>query len=77
VPGIGVLGLERAGLERWLADEGQPRFRGSQLVRWLYQRGADSYEDMTDLPAGLRETLADRLPLLRPRLEAQIGRAHV
>ncbi|MDF1542033.1 MAG: 23S rRNA (adenine(2503)-C(2))-methyltransferase RlmN [Anaerosomatales bacterium] len=71
MPGIGVLGLDRGGLERWLAGESEPRFRTGQLVRWLYQRGADSYEQMTDLPAGLRATLADRLPLLRPRLEAR------
>lgn len=69
--GIGVLALDRNGLEQWLADEGQPRFRGAQLLRWLYQRGVDSYEEMSDLPAGLRATLADRLPLVRPRLEAR------
>jgi 23S rRNA (adenine2503-C2)-methyltransferase len=64
-----VLALDRAGLGRWLAENRQPRFRTGQIVRWLYQRGVDSYDEMTDVPAGLRETLADLLPLLRPRLE--------
>lgn len=69
--GIGVSALDRSGLQEWLAEAGQPRFRTGQLVRWLYQRGVASYDDMTDLPAGLRETLADQLPLARPRLEAR------
>lgn len=70
-PDIGVLALDRSGLGSRLADEGQPRFRTGQLVRWLYQQGVTSYDDMTDIPAGLRETLAGRLPLLRPRLAAR------
>ncbi|MBE0416344.1 MAG: 23S rRNA (adenine(2503)-C(2))-methyltransferase RlmN [Coriobacteriia bacterium] len=69
--GIGVSALDRSGLQEWLAEAGQPRFRTGQLVRWLYQRGVASYDDMTDLPAGLRETLADQLPLARPRLETR------
>lgn len=68
---IGVAALDRRGLEEWLVAEGQPRYRAAQLVRWLYQRGVGSYDEMTDLPAGLRETLAGRLPLVRPRLEAR------
>ena len=34
--------------------------------RWLYGRGARSYDEMTDLPAGLRSDLADRLALRLP-----------
>jgi 23S rRNA (adenine2503-C2)-methyltransferase len=59
----GIKALDRAGLESLAAELGQPRFRASQLERWLYGRGARSFAEMTDLPAGLRETLADRLAL--------------
>jgi 23S rRNA (adenine2503-C2)-methyltransferase len=68
---VGVHALDRSALERWLDEHGEPPFRTGQLVRWLYQRGVSSYDDMTDLPAGLRETLAGRLPLTRPVLEAR------
>ena len=44
---------------------GQPSFRARQLMRWLYERNASTYEEMTDLPAGLRVDLAGRYPLHR------------
>jgi 23S rRNA (adenine2503-C2)-methyltransferase len=49
-------------LERTLAQSGQPAFRASQVWQWL-ARGAESYEQMTNLPAGLRTELAERVPL--------------
>jgi 23S rRNA (adenine2503-C2)-methyltransferase len=70
-PSFGIAALDRCGLEEWLAGQGEPSFRTGQILRWLYQRGAGTYDEMTDLPAGLRATLADRLPLLRPHLEAR------
>ena len=44
----------RALLARW----GEPAFRAGQIRRWMYERGATSVEDMTDLPKALRERLA-------------------
>lgn len=46
-----------------LADYGQPAFRTRQILKWLYQQGADSYEEMTNLPATLRELLGESHPL--------------
>ncbi len=43
--------------------EGQPAYRRTQIARWIYQRGAASFADMTDLPAGLRQDLAARFDL--------------
>lgn len=41
-----------------LLDElGQPKFRAKQVFSWLY-RGVESFEEMSDLPKSLRETLA-------------------
>ena len=48
-------------LEQTLADRGEPRFRARQVWAWA-ARGARGYEEMTDLPAALRETLARELP---------------
>jgi 23S rRNA (adenine2503-C2)-methyltransferase len=48
-------------LQQTLADLGQPAFRARQVWAWT-ARGAGSYEEMTDLPAGLREQLAQRVP---------------
>src|SRR4051794_10105335 len=41
----------------WPDARGQPPFRAGQVRAWL-GRGAASFEDMHDLPAGLRSALA-------------------
>jgi 23S rRNA (adenine2503-C2)-methyltransferase len=64
----GVKALDRAGLESLVAELGQPGFRARQLEHWLYGRDARSFAEMSDLPAGLRETLAGRLALPFPRV---------
>lgn len=48
---------------------GEPRYRGRQLARWLYVRGVESVEAMTDLPQSFRARLAQetRIPGLRLR----------
>ena len=63
---IGIKGLSREDLSALMADLGQPSFRTGQIVRWLYARGARSYEEMTDLPSGLRASLAQGLALTTP-----------
>jgi len=40
-----------------------PRFRTGQVVRWLYGRGASSFDSMSDLPESLREKLSARYRL--------------
>ena len=42
---------------------GQPSFRSKQLFEWLYGKGAQSYEEMTNLPAKFRAQLAQEHPL--------------
>jgi 23S rRNA (adenine2503-C2)-methyltransferase len=64
----GIKALDRAGLAALVAELGQPRFRAGQLERWLYGRGVRSFAEMTDLSAGLRETLAGRLDLPWPEI---------
>ena len=65
---IGIKALSREGLADLIADLGEPRFRAKQLELWLYGRGATSYDAMTNLPAGLRGSLAGRLALPSPRV---------
>jgi 23S rRNA (adenine2503-C2)-methyltransferase len=48
-------------LDHTLADAGQPPFRARQAWEWA-AKGAKGYEQMTNLPAALREKLADEVP---------------
>lgn len=43
-------------MEAW---EVEPAFRKRQIAAWLFERRASSFEEMTDLPAGLRKELAE------------------
>ncbi len=63
--------FDRTGLERLFAELGEPRYRARQVLRWLWIRHASSFEEMTDLPATLRETLAHRFEIARPELIAR------
>lgn len=46
-----------ANLRAWLAAARQPPYRADQVLRWLYERGARTFTEMTDLPASLRREL--------------------
>ena len=48
-------------LDRTLGELGQPAFRAKQVWEWT-ARGAGGYGEMTNLPAALREQLAERVP---------------
>ena len=48
-------------LERTLAGAGEPAFRARQVWEWA-ARGARGYDEMTNVPAALRERLDGELP---------------
>jgi 23S rRNA (adenine2503-C2)-methyltransferase len=54
-------------LDERLAARGEPAFRAHQVWEWA-ARGADSYEQMTNLPIELRGALADEVPFSSLRL---------
>lgn len=66
-----IMAYDRASLERLMSDLGQPKFRARQILKWLWQRNAASFDEMTDQPASLREVLADQFPLMWPALVAK------
>jgi 23S rRNA (adenine2503-C2)-methyltransferase len=48
-------------LKATLAELGQPRYRADQVWKWT-AAGAAGYDEMTDVPQGLREELTARVP---------------
>jgi 23S rRNA (adenine2503-C2)-methyltransferase len=67
----GIKAFDRLALRDLMAELKQPKFRARQLEQWLYGKGASSYDDMTNLPAGLRAQLADRYPLFNPTVSTR------
>ena len=51
-----------------LKNLGQPAFRAGQVFRWLHQ-GVESFDEMTNLPKALRETLKETCVLTVPTVE--------
>ena len=62
---IDIKALLPAELEAEIIKLGEPKFRASQVFRWL-SRGAESFEEMTDLSKGLRAKLTERFFLTPP-----------
>jgi 23S rRNA (adenine2503-C2)-methyltransferase len=54
-----LAGLDDVELADRLKALGQPAYRAAQVLRWYYERLADSFEAMTDLPASLRAMLPE------------------
>jgi len=50
-----------------LKELGQPAFRAKQIYSWLH-KGVRSYDEMSNLPKGLREILAQQYPILAPEV---------
>lgn len=58
-----VRSLTRGQLSQMLSELGQPAFRTKQIEEWIWEKGATSFDDMTNLPKALRATLAERFAL--------------
>ena len=52
-----LLEFDLAGLTAFCEGLGEKRFRATQLFRWIHQRGASDFDQMTDLAKSLREKL--------------------
>ncbi len=60
---VNLFDLNYDELKAHLGALGQKPFRADQLLNWVYQRLAGSFEEMTDLPADLRRRLEDSVRL--------------
>ena len=56
-------------LSNWVRQQGQPAFRVRQIIKWIFENRAQSFEEMTDLPQSLRTALAEQYSLFSVRIE--------
>ena len=57
---VNIYELSDGELEQKLLALGQPKFRVKQVVQWVYEKGVHDFEQMTNLPKQLRETLSQQ-----------------
>jgi 23S rRNA (adenine2503-C2)-methyltransferase len=55
---INLLGLPPAAMAGFFASLGERPYRTTQVLKWLYHRGVDDVQAMTDLSRSLRERLS-------------------
>ena len=68
LPDVGVVPIDLRTLTHGqlvdtLKELGQPVFRAKQIEEWVWEKGASSFDDMTNLPKALRSTLNERFTL--------------
>ena len=66
--GMDPLGLTPAAWDALSASRGLPRYRGRQIFDALHRRGRFDYAAMRELPAALREQLAEEMPIRLPEV---------
>ena len=54
---VNLLNFDLEGLTAFCEQLGEKRFRATQLFRWIHQKGASDFLQMTDLAKSLREKL--------------------
>ncbi len=57
---IDLKALSKKGLEYFVKGCGLPAFRSRQIIHWMYERYAQSIEEMTELSKKLREQLSEQ-----------------
>ncbi|RUL86863.1 23S rRNA (adenine(2503)-C(2))-methyltransferase RlmN [Tautonia sociabilis] len=60
-------------LTAWMTGRGHPSYRARQVVRWVFDHRAESFDRMSDLPRGLRSELDTEWTVF----ETEIAHHHV
>lgn len=63
-------GLPYTELQRFFEGMGEKRYRAGQVMKWIHQRLATCFSEMTDLPKTLRARLEDEAQIAVPQIEA-------
>lgn len=63
---INLYGQEIKKLETLMVSEGQKPYRATQLYTWLYEKKAQSFDEMTDISKTFREVLNEKYSLDLP-----------
>jgi len=65
---VNLLGKSVEELREFLAELGEPEYRGAQIYHAIYAERKFDFAEMTNLPAALRERLAQEASIALPRI---------
>ena len=63
-----ILGFSQAQMEDFFATLGEPKFRATQVLKWIHQFGAEDFESMTNVSKKLREKLQQVAEIAEPEV---------
>jgi 23S rRNA (adenine2503-C2)-methyltransferase len=64
-----IRALTKPQLQEYFLSIDEPKFRATQVYEWLWQKGAKSFEDMTNLSLSLREKLKNEFVINHIRVD--------
>ncbi|GGC11721.1 dual-specificity RNA methyltransferase RlmN [Marinobacterium zhoushanense] len=65
---VNLLGLSPKQLESFFDEMGEKRFRATQVLKWIHQLGASSFDEMTNISKALRAKLAEVAEIREPEI---------
>lgn len=66
-----LLGMSPEQMDAFFAELGEKRFRATQVLKWIHQLGAESFDEMTNISKALREKLAAVAEIREPEVVMQ------
>ena len=63
-----LLGLSELELKTHVEKMGEKGFRAAQILNWIYEKGASTWEEMTDLSKSFRQKLSEYFQLFSLKL---------
>ena len=72
---MNIFGWTKERLAVALKEHDIPRFRADQIIRWMYRRGAVSFDVMDNLAKPLRAQLAEHFSIERPKVVSRLHSA--
>ena len=65
---INIYGKTIEKLAELMVKEGQKPFRAKQLFKWIYEKGATTFDEMSDVSLKFREVLKEKYCLEKPKV---------
>lgn len=71
LPTVNLFGLDRPALRALFVERGEKPFRADQIMQWIYRRGLDDFDGMTNVAKDLREKMKVWFTIQTPELVAE------
>ena len=65
---VNLLGLSPTKMEAFFEEIGEKKFRATQVLKWIHQLGACSFDEMTNISKALRQKLAEVAEIREPEV---------